>query len=78
MFPPSPIPTAKFGILLGLTKTIQRACRMYDWEGEIDRIDDPDLLAELLGEVTLNISKNFIPNEMKTFRPGDPPWLTKS
>ena len=51
---------------------------MYDWEGEIDRIDDPDLLAELLGEVTLNISKNFIPNEMKTFRPGDPPWLTKS
>ena len=51
--------------------SIQRACRMYDWEGEIDRIDDPDLLAELLGEVTLNISKNFIPNEMKTFRPGD-------
>jgi hypothetical protein len=51
---------------------------MYDWEGAIDRIDDPDSLAELLGEVTLNISKNYIPNEEKTFRPGDPPWLTKN
>ena len=51
---------------------------MYDWEGAVDRIDDPDSLAELLGEVTLNISKNYIPNEEKTFRPGDPPWLTKN
>ena len=58
--------------------SIQRACRMYDWEGEIDRINDPDSLAELLGEVTKNISKNFIPNEEKTFRPGEPPWLTKN
>ena len=51
---------------------------MYDWEGEIAQIKDPDSLAELLNEVTTNIAKHFIPNEEKTFRPGDPPWLTKN
>ena len=51
---------------------------MYDWEGKIAQIDNPDSLAELLNEVTTNIAKNFIPNDEKTFRPGDPPWLTKN
>ena len=43
---------------------------MYDWEGKIAQIDDPDSLAELLNEVTTNIAKIFIHNEDKNI----PPW----
>ena len=31
----------------------------------------------LLNKTILNIISNFVPNEEKTFRPSEPPWLTK-
>ena len=40
-----------------------------------DSIDDQ---IEHFDETLMNIAKNFIPNEDKTFYPRDPPWLTKN
>ena len=58
---------------------LQRACRMYDWVGELTYLaDNPEGQVELFDEVISNISKNFIPHEEKTFYAGDPPWLTKN
>jgi hypothetical protein len=61
------------------SELLQRACRMYDWVGELAFLtDNPEEQVEHFDEVINNISKNFIPHEEKTFYAGDPPWLTKN
>ena len=43
---------------------LQRACRMYDWVGELTHLtDNPEGQVEHFDEVISNISKNFIPHE---------------
>ena len=56
---------------------LRRAVSGYNWDhlNSFDSIDDQ---IEHFDETLMNIAKNFIPNEDKTFYPRDPPWLTKN
>ena len=54
-----------------------KSANEYNWEENLNGLDPP-LQVKHFTEVILNIAKKFIPNEIKTFNPKDPPWLTKS
>ena len=59
------------------TESMQKASYDYVWEQTLANLN-PDKQVDLFDEVIINISKNFIPNEFKTFNPKEPPWITKS
>ena len=56
---------------------LRRAVLGYNWNhlNSFENIDDQ---VEHFDEILMNIAKNYIPNEDKTFYPRDPPWLTKN
>ena len=56
---------------------LRRAAREYNWN-HLNSFDNPDDQINHFDEIIMNISKNYIPNENKTFYPRDPPWLTKN
>ena len=60
--------------IIGIMKSIE----MFRWQEHLDNITCPDEQVKLLNEVLLNIYSNFIPNEVKTIRPRQAPWITKS
>ncbi len=51
---------------------------MYDRTGQLTPMNNIDEAVEHIENTMTNIAKNFIPNEMKTFDPKDPPWLTRN
>ena len=61
--------------IIGIMKSIEMFPR---WQEHLNNITCPDEQVELLNEVLLNIYSNFIPNEVKTIRPRQAPWITKS
>ena len=78
-FPPPPYKRLIWHYARANIDMLQRACRMYDWVGELTNLmNDPEAQVEHFDEIISNISKNFIPHEKKTFYAGDPPWLTKN
>ena len=50
----------------------------FNWREHLDKIKYPDEQVKLLNEVLLNIYSNFIPNEIKTIKPRQAPWITQS
>ena len=54
-----------------------KSIEMFRWQQHLDNITCPDEQVKLLNEVLLNIYSNFIPNEVKTIRPRQAPWITK-
>lgn len=48
---------------------------MFRWREDLDKITCPNEQVKLLNEVLLNIYSNFIPNQMKTTRPRQAPWI---
>ena len=56
---------------------MQKASYDYLWDQKLSNLH-PDEQVNHFNEVIMNISKNFIPNEFKTFNPKEPPWITKS
>ena len=48
---------------------------MFDWQ---DHLKSPNEQVKLLNDVLLNIYSNFIPNQVKTIRPRQAPWITKT
>ena len=60
--------------IIGIMKNIE----MFRWQAHLNNITCPDEQVKLLNEVLLNIYSNFIPNEVKTIRPRQAPWITKS
>ena len=55
-----------------------KSIEMFRWQEHLDNITCPNEQVEFLNEVLLNIYSNFIPNEVKTIRPHQAPWITKS
>ena len=55
-----------------------KSIEMFCWHQHLDKITCPNEQYKLLNEILLNIYSNFIPNQGKTIRPRQAPWLTQS
>ena len=51
---------------------------MFNWHDHLNKIACPNEQVKLLNDVLLNIYSTFIPNQIKTIRPRQPPWITKT
>jgi hypothetical protein len=61
------------------TDNVKSAMDLFPWENELRKLEnDPNAQVELLTDVILNISSNFIPSDLKRVKPRDPPWITKN
>jgi len=76
---PVPDPSKRFiwHYSRGDEQAIRRSCLQFNWRETLGPLHACDAI-ELFDKTILNISKNFIPNELKTFNPKDPPWITKA
>ena len=59
-------------------ESLRKACFQFDWEIHLNSLANPEDQVVFFDETILNIATNFIPGEVKTFYPKDPPWLTKA
>ncbi len=50
----------------------------YNWCKHLNSTTCPNKQVELLNEVLLNIYSNFIPNQVKTIKPRQAPWISPS
>ena len=57
---------------------IMRSIEMFKWREHLDKITCPNEQVKLLNEILLNIYSNFIPNQIKTIKPRQSPWITQS
>ena len=57
-------------------EAIKKAISSFPWAENLVKLQNPTLQVSLLNKTILNIMSNFVPNEVKTFRPADPPWYT--
>ena len=51
---------------------------MFSWQEHFDKISCPNEQVKLLNEVLLSIYSNFIPNQVKTVKPRQAPWITQA
>ena len=56
---------------------IKRSMINFPWQQHLNINTDTNWQVKTFTEIFLNIMSNFIPNEIKTFVPRDPPWITK-
>ena len=49
---------------------------MFHWQEHLGEMTCPNEQVKLLNKVTLNIYSNYIPNQVKTIRPCEAPWIT--
>ena len=56
---------------------IMKSIEMFRWHEQLGKITCPDAQVKLLNDVLLNIYSNFIPNEVKTIKPRQAPWITQ-
>ena len=52
--------------------------RAVAWEANLRKYCDPNDQVKFFNECILNIMSNFVPNEVKTFRPQEPEWLNSN
>ena len=57
---------------------IRKSIAMFRWREHLENLTCPNEQVKLLNEVLLNIYINFIPNEIKTIRPRQAPWITRT
>ena len=57
---------------------IMKSIEMFHWQEHLDKITCPNEQVKLLNEVLLNIYSNFIPNQVKTIKPRQAPWITQT
>ena len=57
---------------------IMKSIDIFNWQDHLDKLACPNEQVKLLNDVLLNIYSNFIPNEVKTIRPRQAPWITKT
>ena len=58
--------------------SIMKSIEMFRWREHLDKITGPNEQVKLLNKVLLNIYSNFIPNQVKTIRPRQAPWITQT
>ena len=56
---------------------IKRSIVRFPWHIHLSINTDPNWQTKTFTKYLLNIMSNFIPNEIKTFVPRDPPWISK-
>jgi len=56
---------------------IKRSMEHFPWRQHFSINNDPNWQVKTFSDTLLNIMSNFIPNEIKTIVPRDPPWITK-
>ena len=54
-----------------------KSIEMFKLHEHLDKIKSPNEQVKWLNEGLLNIYSNFIPNQTKTIRPRQLPWITK-
>ena len=59
------------------TTLLNRSISNFDWTNELNKFSDPSEQVDFFNNTLLNIFSNFIPNEIKTIRPKDPPWFKR-
>ena len=57
---------------------IMKSIGMFRWQEHLEKITCPNEQVKLLNEVLLNIYSNYIPNQVKTIRPREAPWITRN
>ena len=57
------------------TNLIKTAIKSFPWERRLGNLNDPSDQVNLLNETILNIMSNFVPNEIKRYRPSEPAWF---
>ena len=57
---------------------IRKSIAMFRWREHLENLTCPNEQVKLLNEVLFNIYTNFIPNEVKTIRPRQAPWITQT
>ena len=50
----------------------------FHWFQHLSLNTDPNWQVKPFIDTVLNIMSNFVPNEIKSFVPRDPPWITKA
>ena len=55
---------------------IMKSIEIFCWHEQLGEITCPNAQVKLLNEVLLNIYSNFIPNQLKTIKPRQAPWIT--
>ena len=58
--------------------SIIKSIKMFHWCEHLNKIACPNEQVKLLNEVLLNIYSIFIPNQGKTIRPHQAPWITQT
>ena len=56
----------------------RKCIELYNWQERLQNLECPNLQVEAINDVLTNIFSNFIPNEIKTIRPRQAPWITQS
>ena len=56
---------------------LKRCMTSFPWQQHLSINNDPNWQVKTFTDTLLNIMSNFIPNEIKTIVPRDPPWITK-
>ena len=74
---PDPIKRFIWHYSRGDFESMRRSALQFDWENTLSHLN-PDDQVNFFDETILNIAKNYIPCEHKTFYPKDPPWITKA
>ena len=59
-------------------EALVKAVQDFSWADQLRNDRNPTHQVRLLNKTVLNIVENFVPNEEKTFRPSEPPWLSKN
>ena len=54
---------------------IKKAIQAFPWNNCLSSLADPSDQVELLNSTIINIMSNFIPNEVKRYRPSQPAWF---
>ena len=49
----------------------------FPWLEHLNINTDPNWQVKTFTNIFLNITSNFMPGELKSFVPCDPPWITK-
>ena len=57
--------------------SIKKAIRDFPWVANLSNFN-PNRQVSILNQTILNIMSNFVPNEVKTFRPREPEWMNNN
>ena len=75
--PPSPFERKILHFSRANIAAIKRSIVRFPWHIHFSINTDPNWQTKTFTKYLLNIMSNFIPNEIKTFVPRDPPWISK-